>query len=189
VSLENIERIKELYAKVKNLKLVSEALSIPWQTVYWWLKKEGVQVVGDKARYGGDSDSVGIIGELLFKRLFPDAVYENDTKYQAKHDFTLHGLKIDIKTSSLRSVKTRKGNIATRWGFNCYNAAEHGIDFFVCFCLNANGRDVDKILLIPSEMVVSETGGVSVSSNRSKWDAFVITEQDIVEFFNNFKAS
>lgn len=189
MSPENIELMKESYARLKNLKLVAKEINIPWQTVYWWLKKVGVEVVGDKSRYGGSSDSVGLVGETLFKKLFPEAIYENDSKFQAKCDFTLHGLRVDIKTSSLRENKVRGGGTIDRWGFNCYSDEINKIDFFVCFCLSRDSTSVDKILLLPSEMVTTKTGGLSVSPRASKWDDFAVTEKELVEFFNNFKQS
>lgn len=187
VSKEDVVKIKESYARLKNLKLTAEETGIPWQTVYWWLKKEGVEVTGDKRRYGGESDKIALIGELYFKNLFPEAVYENDNKFQAKCDFTLYGNNIDIKTSSLRNQKARSGNYVKRWGFTCFNNEEQPIDFFVCFCLKENSKDIHKILLIPSELVTTKTGGMSISIFGSKWDSFEVTEEELVAFFNNFK--
>lgn len=186
ISKDDVAKMKESYTRLKNLKLTAEETGIPWQTVYWWLKKEGVEVTGDKIRYGGDSDKIALIGELYFKNLFPDAVYENENKFQAKCDFSLYGNTVDIKTSSLRHHKSRSGNIVKRWGFNCFNNDEEPIDFFVCFCLKENGKDIEKILLIPSELVVTKTGGLSVSALGSKWDSFTVSEEDLVDFFNNF---
>lgn len=47
------DRCIEAYSRLKNLKLVGEEIGMKWQTVYVQLKKAGVKVTGDKARYGG----------------------------------------------------------------------------------------------------------------------------------------
>lgn len=42
----------EAYEKHKNLKLAAIEVGMPWQMLYVHLRKLGVPVTGDKARYG-----------------------------------------------------------------------------------------------------------------------------------------
>jgi hypothetical protein len=50
------------YRDLKNCHLVGAELGMPWQTVYWNLKKAGEPVVGDKARYGSETDRLAARG-------------------------------------------------------------------------------------------------------------------------------
>lgn len=90
--MSKINNCIDSYSRLKNLKLVGNELKIPWQTVYVILKKAGVNVVGDKARYGSVSDRLASYAENMFKIDVPNAVDNNDLKYQASIDFYLISL-------------------------------------------------------------------------------------------------
>lgn len=187
MSPEDIERIKTSYNSLKNLKLTAKELNIPWQTVYWWLKKEGIEVTGDKERYGGKSDRVGVIGESLFASKLPFAENQNKLKFQAECDFKVKDVKIDIKTSLLREYSSRgqPKNKCYRWGFNPNYS--YDIDYMVCYCLegDVDNYSVEHILLIPQEILDGKTT-VSVSKSSSKYLDFKVSEQELIEFFEEF---
>ena len=159
-------------------------MGIPWQTVYWRLKREGVEVVGDKNRYGSATDRVGLIGEKLFGADCPSAVDNNHKKYQPKYDFTVGGYRIDVKTSFLNNTKGRvAGKIYPRWSFNC--KVQQNADFLVCYCLDGDslGFTVEHVLLIPREFVEGKQT-ISVSLNRSKWLDFRVDREVLKGYFS-----
>ena len=183
---ETVNKMVSLYQELKHLKLVGEELQIPWQTVYWWLKKEGVEVTGDKSRYGGIQDQIGLIGERLFREDCPRATDENSNKFQAKYDYTLGEIKIDVKTSFVRQTKGRiEGRIYPRWGFNCRTQQE--ADFIVCYCLDGEFDDytVEHTLLIPNEMVRGMQT-LSVTKGGSKWLDYSVSRDELKAFFEPF---
>lgn len=175
-----------LYSELKNLKLVGKEMDIPWQTVYWWLKREGVEVTGDKHRYGGVQDQIGLIGERLFKEDCPLAQDENINKFQARYDYTLGDLKLDVKTSFIRQTKGRiEGKPYPRWGFNC--RVQQDADFLICYCLGGGVEDfnVNHVLLLPNEMVKGMQT-ISVTVGKSKWLDYEVSREDLRNFFNSF---
>lgn len=187
MSPENVELIKSTYSKLKNLKLTAKEINIPWQTVYWWLKKESIEVTGDKKRYGGTSDQIGIIGEALFAASCPFAINRNSEKFQAECDFMVKDVKVDIKTSTIRSYASRgkPENTCYRQAFN--PNYKHPIDYMVCYCLDGDADDyvVKHILLIPQEIIDGKST-VSVTCSKSKYFDFKVTEQELVDFFAAF---
>ena len=184
---ENIENIKSTYSRLKNLKLTSKEINIPWQTVYWWLKREGIEVTGDKARYGGKTDRIGIIGESLFAASCNKAINQNILKFQADCDFIIGNTKIDIKTSFLQTYMSRgrPENLCYRWAFNPNYKSD--IDYMVCYCLegDVDNYKVQNILLIPQEVIYGKQT-VSVSKIKSKYFDFKISEEELIEFFDKF---
>lgn len=182
---ETVDKMVSLYQEIKNLKLVGKEMDIPWQTVYWWLKKEGVSVSGNKSLYGGTKDQIGLIGERLFRKSFPDAEDQNDKSYQPLFDFMLRGLKIDIKTSFPRDSKARGSKVLYRWGFN--TKRQQSADYIICYCMSGDFENYElaKILLIPNEFI-NNIQTVSVSCQGfSKWLEFEITEDELKSFMDS----
>lgn len=180
-----VEQMKSLYSEHQRLHTVGDILNIPWQTVYWWLKKEGVSVTGNKQKHGGDKDQIALIGEALFAEVCTKAVDQNKLMFQPKFDYLLGELKLDVKTSFLRSQSSRNGNINLRWSFNCRKQQE--ADYLICYCLSGETDNpiVENILLIPNEFIQGMQT-ISVSPRKSKWLEFKISVQELTNFFNQF---
>ena len=169
------------YAKHKNLKIAATELGIPWQTLYVKLRRQGVAVTGDKARYGGPSDQLAVKAEALFKFLVPNAVSKNDEQWQAKFDFLVGGRnRVDVKAS--KRNKQSKRSKALRWSF-LFSKQSYECDFFCCFCLTEDGEAVEKILLIPHEIAQGlQTMSVPCAS-RGKWGDYEIASGELADFF------
>ena len=143
----------ESYARLKNLKLVGEEVGIRWQSVYVHLKKAGVKVTGDKARYGSVTDRLASAAERRFSESVPFAKDCNQEQYQAAIDFDVLGWSIDVKASRLRSHKSD----APRWSF-CVNKQKDAADFFVFYSYESEGDvNVRHVFLMPREIVVTRS--------------------------------
>lgn len=177
-----VEKMVSLYSELKSLKLVGEQIGVPWQTVYWWLKKRGINVTGNKRLHGSDKDKMAVKYEDLFHQIVPHSKPQNDLKYQAKFDFVVNGYTVDVKSSTLSSMCSRGGRMNYRWSFSTKKNME--ADFMVCFCLNGdiNENSVNRILLIPNEFC-RDKQTISVSVRQSKWHDFEVSERGLVEFF------
>ena len=152
-------RCIESYSRLKNLKLVGEELSIPWQTVYVHLRAAGVAVTGDKTRYGSDTDRLAAKAEDMFGTLVPNAINQNTLRFQSKVDFIVHGFSVDVKASRLRN---------DRWAFSL-KKQERIADFFVCFAFNDDGSY--RLLVIPAELCRHmQTISLSARSHTKWWD-------------------
>jgi hypothetical protein len=170
----------DAYAKHMNLKLAADDLGINWNTLYCRLKKQGVQVVGDKLRYGADRDRLGAHGEALFKKLVPDAVDRNLIAFQSKYDFDLYGMKIDVKCGLPRSLNKRYPD-SLSWSFS-FKRQSLIADFVVCFCLDKQ-KEIEHVLLVPNEFFQG-LQTVSVSCNgRSKWLEYSTKKEELAQFF------
>lgn len=186
-----IERMKTVYDKHKNLKLAAIELDMVWQTLYWNLQKVGHPVTGDKERYGSPTDKMAKALEDKFKELVPHAQDYNKDKFQAQVDFKVGDLYVDIKSSTKKNgyKNNPKKSAAYRWAFST-KVQEDCSDFMVCFCMSGYDcetyGDIEKILLIPKEFYKNKQS-LSVSCLKSKWYDFEVTEQELQEFFNNFK--
>lgn len=180
-----VEQMKSLYSEHQRLHTVGDILNIPWQTVYWWLKKEGVVVTGNKEKHGGNKDQIALIGERLFTKVSEKAVDQNKLMFQPKFDYLLADLKLDVKTSFLRGHVNKGGKINHRWAFNCRKQQE--ADYIVCYCLSGELDNfvVENILLIPNEFIQGMQT-ISVSPRTSKWLEFKVSEQDLKQFFSHF---
>lgn len=163
----------ESYARLKNLKMVENETGIKWQTVYYHLKKSGVEVVGDKKKYGSETDKFAARAESAFLELVPDAVDMNRKKFQSKYDFDVFGLKVDVKASQLR--KGDKEGKYKRWAFSIKKQRLFA-DFMVCFCFS--GEDIVKTIFIPCD-ICRNHGTISIGERGGKWDAFCIDKNDI----------
>lgn len=172
-------QIKIAYEKYKNLKLAALELGMPWQNLYLKLKKLGVPVTGDKAKYGSDKDKLAARAEQLFREIVPFAESQNDIQWQPLFDFLISGHKIDIKAS--KENKGSKKFHATRWAFSVHKQ-EFCADFIVCFAFS---NDKQKIFLIPGE-IVRHYMTISISTDprsKSKWLQFEVNEKELKEFF------
>jgi hypothetical protein len=169
----------DAYRKHRNLKLAAGDVGIPWQSVYVQLRNADEPVMGDKLRYGSDSDKLAARGEQIFQSLVPGAVSHNDRQYQSKLDFNVRNYGVDVKISTLRL--SNKACKVRRWAF-CTKKQEMSADFVVCFGLNEQGDSLVKALLIPGE-VVRKYATVSLSERGGKWDDYSIEPADLNAFF------
>ena len=169
----------QAYEKHRNLKLAAGELGIPWQTLYVRLKQAGVKVVGDKLKYGSDRDRLGAKAEAAFHRLVPFAVNANAEKFQAKVDFHVGDVTVDVKSS--RPRKLSKKYEAMSWSFSLKKQTLV-CDFVCCFCFDSEGQIV-HIILVPSEFFAGlQTISVSCEGN-SKWLDYKVEAHDLAEFF------
>ena len=104
---EKIALCKKEYEELPNIKLVADKTGIKWQTVYWYLKKAGVEVKGDKALYGSTKDKFAHKGEEYIQKILPSAINQNLYSYQPKVDFiienkSLHSSLLAHKVSLLK---------------------------------------------------------------------------------------
>jgi hypothetical protein len=177
----NSLELTKLYDTHKNLKIVGEVSGIPWQTVYYKLKKIGVSIIGDKSKYGCDKDKLASKGELLFKTLVPFAENLNEKSFQAKVDFDVFGYKVDVKTSNARKANVKLSSL--RWAFSL-KKQESIADFFVC--IGFKGDDY-LIFMIPGE-IFRHYSTVSIAcSGNSKWYQYQINPDELQDFFKNMK--
>jgi hypothetical protein len=150
--------------------------------VYWWLKKEGTSIAGNKEKYGGFKDQIAIIGEKLFSKITDKVVDQNKLMFQPKFDYLLNDLKLDVKTSFLRDQCGRNGKVFLRWAFNCRK--QQDADYLICYCLSGELENyvVENILLIPNEFI-QNLQTISVSPRASKWLNFKVSEEELRLFF------
>ena len=168
----------EAYAKHRHLKNAAAELGISFQTLYSRLRKAGVSVTGDKARYGSTQDKVAVIGEEKFTALVPHAVDQNKHVFQPKVDFVVGDSSVDVKTA--RPMESRG---AERWAF-CLKKQMKTADYFVCFGLDEDD-DTECLLLIPREMLRPTLQTLSVPrSKNSKWCDFEVTVGELQRFFS-----
>jgi hypothetical protein len=172
------------YESTPNLKLIADRLGIPWQTVYWHLRKAGVPVVGNKKLYGSDKDKMAAIAEEFVKSLLPDATYCNLNKFQSQVDFEYKEFKIEVKSSTLG--KSGKGK-SERWAFGFKKTQQEVCDFAVLLAYGGETTqdfgNIQFIFLIPKEFLEDKSTVSIPKSLKSKWKDFIISEKDIKEFF------
>ena len=169
------------YEKHKNLKLAANDIGMKWQTLYVRLKKNNIAVVGDKAKYGSLADKIGAKGEKHFMSLVPDAKDQNVSKFQAPVDFDVWGVLVDVKASLKKS--SSKTTSAMRWAFSISRQVSSS-DFFVFFAYDAEGVLVEKVFLIPTEMV-SHLQTISISTaGGSKWNDYEVESSELAPFFS-----
>lgn len=173
----------DAYNKHKNLKIAANELGIKWQTLYVKLKAQGVNVVGDKLRYGADRDRLGALGEQMFQFLVPFAKDHNQEQFQSKVDFDVNGLKVDVKAGKPRQLNKRFK--ALSWSFS-FKRQSLIADFIVCFCLDEE-KNIEHVLLVPNEFFA---GLQTVSVSReggSKWLDYKIDPNELADFFLSYK--
>lgn len=171
-------RCVEAYRKHKHLKLAATEVGIPWQTVYVHLQRAGEPVVGDKLKYGSDSDKLASLGEQKFLELVPEAEDLNRRKFQAKVDFYVRGYSVDVKCS--RAHRSSKGTPRKRWAFSI-KKQEFVADFFVCFGMTAESELV-TCLLVPGEIARKRTT-INLPETGGKWRDYEVQIEDLNEFF------
>lgn len=174
-----IEQSIQAYQKHQHLKLAAKDVGIPWQTLYVHLKRAGIPVTGNKAKYGSDKDKLATMAEQEFKRILPAAIDQNNLSFQSKIDFMVGEYGVDIKASRLR--KQSKTSKVLRWAFSV-KKQEVFADFFVCFAFDSTGNEVLKMLLIPYE-VARYHSSISLSSNYGKWSDYEVSKDELYSFF------
>lgn len=167
------------YDKYKNLKLAASEVGIKWQDLYAILRKEGVKVTGDKAKYGSETDKLAVKGEKIFNDLVPIAKDLNKEQYQSKIDFDVFGYGVDVKTSNLNKSNSKAKS--KRWAFSV-KKQELIADFFVGIALD--NEVLTKVYLIPCE-IAKHYQTISVSENGSKWDDYLIEPDELLDFFRS----
>lgn len=173
--------IADAYNKHRNLKLAAAELGMPWQSLYVQLKKEGVTVTGDKLRYGSDRDRLAALAEAEFRRLVPAARGMNTVSWQAKHDFDVNGIKVDVKCSMPRQLS--KKYQAKSWSFS-FKKQSLLCDFICCFCMGEE-RELQRVLLVPREFF-DGLQTVSVSCHgHSKWLEYEVAPEELSAFFSS----
>lgn len=171
----------QAYQRHMNLKLAANELGMQWQTLYSRLKKAGVQVVGDKLRYGSDRDRLAAMAEVKFLELVPFSKNMNAVEYQSKFDFLAGSLKVDVKAAkpTIGSTKFQ----AKRWAFSVKKQALV-CDFIVCFCFS-DDKELVHTLLIPSEFFQG-LQSVSIScEGKSKWLDYQVPSESLHDFFED----
>lgn len=182
---EIIDKCIESYSRLKNLKLVGLEVGIPWQTVYVYLKRSGVTVTGDKARYGSAIDRVAVIGEQRFHKAVPFAVDNNNLQFQASIDFSVYNLTVEVKTSKLQHKKSYKKS-TDRWSY-CVNKQKDIADLFVLYALN-DDLETEHVFLMPNEIVTNATTISIPKSGNGKWFDYKVEEDELARFFKQLAA-
>lgn len=175
------------YSKLKNLKLVGDELGIAWQTVYVHLRRAGVPVTGDKARYGSAKDRLASYAERLFSKDVPSAIDSNQKQFQSAIDFAVGRFTVDVKASTLHPSRAEtSGKItAPRWMFSI-NKQKDKADFFVMYALDQfEARGVVHVFLMPSEIATTASTIVIPESMNSKWADYKIERADLDPFFTS----
>lgn len=169
----------EAYRRHKNLKLAAAECGMPWQSLYVALKKAGEPVTGDKSRYGSRKDKLTAKAEQEFQSIVPFAENMNKMKWQAKYDFDVLGLKVEVKAATLK-ISSAKSAVR-RWAFS-FKKQTLICDFMCCFCYSDAGT-VQRVIIAPSE-IFSGVQAISVSENVcGKWAEYEIPVEDVAEFF------
>lgn len=179
------DKVISSYARLKNLKLVEMETGIKWQKVYTILRRRGVPVCGDKARYGSATDRVALIGESKFAAAVPFAENNNQGKWQATVDFSIKNILVDVKTSYLMpGGRLASGKSFTpRWCF-CINKQKDIADFFVLYALGDKNK-TKHIFLMPNEIATSRSTISIPLSLKSKWADYRIEERELSDFFRD----
>lgn len=170
----------DLYQEFKNVAVVAEKLQMPWSTVHWHLTKAGVPLTGDKSLYGSVRDKVALIGETRFKEIVPWAKNQNEQQFQSKFDFKVGELKVDVKTSKFKSYNAAGSK---RYSFSL-KKKDLCFDFIVLVGIGEFSEE--SLWLIPCEMLRENIRTISIPPT-SKWNDFLVTEQQLVNFFEDFK--
>ena len=173
----------EAYQKHMNLKLAASEIGIPWQTLYVYLKREGIAVTGDKLKYGSDRDRLAAMAETKFLELVPHAKPMNAIKWQSKYDFEAGFQKVDVKAAKPHQPNKRYPGKC--WSFSLKKQSLI-CDFIVCFCFEDDGK-LAHCILVPSEFF-SGLQTVSVScSGYSKWLDYKVDASTLADFFSSIE--
>jgi len=175
---EKIALCKKEYEELPNIKLVANKTGIKWQTDYWYLKKDGVEVRGDKALYGSTKDRFAHKGEEYIQKILPSAINQNLYSFQPKIDFLIGDKSLEIKSSKLEATKVN------RWAFSLKKQKKLA-DYFILLAFDSEGNDVIHHFMIPNELLTENLQTISISKNvtKSKWSDFLIPKEELIEFF------
>ena len=174
----------EAYARHKNLKLAANELGVQWQQLYVRLRKMGVPVTGDKARYGCAKDRFASKAERLFAEDVPTAEDSNAQQYQSMIDFSVGGFTVDIKASRLHPARQERSGKTTapRWLFSI-NKQKDKADFFVMYAFDPDAERVEHVFLIPAEIATTKSTIVVAESLSSKWADYRVDRGALADFF------
>ena len=114
-----------------------------------------------------------------FMQLVPAAKNMNSKAFQAKCDFDVMGMKVEVKSSNLR-LSTPKCKVK-RWAFSS-KKQESIADFMVCLAYQDD--QIVKAFLLPKEIFRFMTT-ISVSEAGSKWDDYEIAPEELAPFFDD----
>lgn len=176
----------EAYARHKNLKLAANELGVQWQQLYVRLRKMGIPVTGDKARYGCAKDRFASKAERLFAEDVPAAKDSNAQQYQSMIDFSVGGFfTVDIKASRLHPARQERSGKTTapRWMFSI-NKQKDKADFFVMYAFDPDAERVEHVFLIPAEIATTKSTIVVPESLSSKWADYRVERAEIAAFFD-----
>ena len=177
--MPTIEQMIECYSRVKNLKLAAAELGMKFQTLYWYLKKNGQDVTGDKERYGSVKDRFASKAERIFQSIVPFAKDMNKTKFQAEVDFLVGDTAVEVKAAKRNSLGVGAGG--DRWAFSIKKQIKN-CDFFALFAFDKEGS-LEKIFLVPAELIVGKFS-ISISCHgRSKWHDYEVSEDELLLIF------
>ena len=167
----------DAYAKHRNLKLAAAELGINWQTLYCRLKKAGIPVTGDKARYGSAKDRLASFAERLFAEDVPQSIDANAAQFQASVDFVCFGWMVDVKAAA-------PSDDGSRWGF-CINKQKDKADFFVMYAFSDKDvREVKHVLLMPREIATAKSTISLPITMQSKWADYEVSRNELKSFFD-----
>lgn len=117
---------------------------------------------------------LGRHGELLVLELLEGAVDNNlDNCNASGYDILFRGIKIDVKTSSLKVSKSTGKNGS--WGFEMSSS---GCDYYVLVGLNKK-KKISSLFLIPYKDINQRT--VTISAGKSKWDKYMVSKHELEE--------
>jgi hypothetical protein len=169
---------KKKYEELANIKLVADKTGIKWQTVYWYLKKAGVEVKGNKAIYGSTKDKFAHKGEEYIQKILPSAINQNLYSFQPKVDFIIGDKSLEIKSGKLTITKN------PRWCFSLKKQKKIA-DYFILLAFDPEGKDVIHHFMIPNELLIDNLQTISITKNinHSKWSDFLIPKEELTEFF------
>ncbi|MBV2128206.1 hypothetical protein [Arsukibacterium indicum] len=177
--MTNTENCIKAYRKHKHLKNAADELGIKWQALYRVLVAANEPVMGDKERYGSESDKFARLGEAHFAELVPYAEDQNKTKFQSKCDFLVRGFKVDVKCARPAIKQATCKNKS--WAFSV-KKQRLVADFIVCIGYDEAGKPC-FYLLIPGE-IARNHGTISLSiSRKGKWWDYEVSKEDIEPFF------
>lgn len=174
------EQMAATYDKHKHLKYAADELGMKWQTLYWHLQKNGHPVTGNKSQYGSHTDKFASKAENDFMKLVPNAIDMNRRKFQSKWDFEIHGVKVDVKASTLKNAG--KSSVM-RYAFSI-KKQEMVADFIVA--LGYKDGEISKCYLLPKE-AIRFTTSISVSERGGKWSDYEVAPEDLQPFFENYR--
>ena len=174
----------EAYARHKNLKLAANELGVQWQQLYVRLRKMGIPVTGDKARYGWATGRFASKAERLFAEDVPTAEDSNAQQYQSMIDFSVGGFTVDIKASRLHPARQERSGKTTapRWMFSI-NKQKDKADFFVMYAFDFAADRVEHVFLVPAEIATTKSTIVVAESLSSKWADYRVDRNDLADFF------